>query len=306
VEDLAGPDLETAITRMGALLLDSEAAKAAFGSQQWPGWYSDTQMASEYAQKLARELGAAVNANLIAQRWLDMHGLVPRHRRGVPRRKRRKKRRRARAQAAQQPPQMTTRPAPRQYLNAAGATAAIYAVLLAVLAALWAAAFALGWASALAVAGIAAADGMERALEDLIAAGDQRLRWIILQTRMRRLEQVLLQALREGWSADRLAKAIMDILGSLASALLVTITETTWAQNWAAYAIYKAAGVRYKHWKSRRDGLTCKRCLHNDNLGPVPIDYLYPGGVLFPPIHPRERCVITPAQAPAQQGGSPP
>jgi len=294
----AGPDLETAVTRMGALLLDQDIAKAAFASQQWPGWYSDSQIASEYAQRLARELAASVNAGQIAERWLAQHGLVPRHRRGVPKRKRRKKRRRARSQAQQQPPQTTTRPAPRQYLNAAGVTAAVYAVLLAVLAALWAAAFSLGWASAIALLGLAAVDGAGKALEDLTLAGNQRLGWI-LQTRMSRLERVLLQALREGWSADELAQAIAGILGSLASALLAAITETTWAQNWAAYAVYKAAGVEYKHWKSRRDGLTCKRCLANDNLGPVPLDYLYPGGVLFPPIHPRERCVITPASPPA-------
>jgi len=302
VEQTAGPDLETAVTRMGALLLDQDIAKAAFASQQWPGWYSDSQLASEYAQRLSRELAAAVNADQIARSWIAQHGLVPRHRRGIPRKRKRRKRRRPAWQ--QQPPsqQVTTRPAPRQYLNAAGVTAAIYAVLLAVLAALWAAGFALGWASAIALLGLAAVDGSEQALENLIAAGDQRLRWI-LQTRMLRLERVLLQALREGWDADRLAQAITDILGSLTSALLAAITETTWAQNWAAYAVYKAAGVEYKHWKSRRDGLTCKRCLHNDNLGPVPIDYLYPGGVLFPPIHPRERCVIVPAAAPGGTSG---
>ena len=294
-------DLELAVTRMGALLLDQDIAKAAFASQQWPGWYSDSQIASEYAQRLARELAASVNAGQIAERWLAQHGLVPRHRRGVPRKRKRKKRRKARQQ--QQPPQQTTRPAPRQYLNAAGVTAAIYAILLAVLAALWAAAFALGWASAIALLGIAAADGAGKALEELTLAGDQRLRWI-LQTRMSRLERVLLQALREDWSADELAQAITGILGSLASALLAAITETTWAQNWAAYAVYKAAGVEYKHWKSRRDGLTCRRCLFNDNLGPVPIDYLYPGGVLFPPIHPRERCVCVPASPPMQNGAT--
>jgi len=293
----AGPDLETAVTRMGALLLDQDIAKAAFASQQWPGWYSDSQIASEYAQRLARELAASVNAGQIAERWLAQHGLVPRHRRGVPKRKRRKKRRRARSQAQRQPPQTTTRPAPRQYLNAAGVTAAIYAVLLAVLAALWAAAFALGWASAIALLGLAAVDGSEQALENLIAAGNQRLRWI-LQTRMSRLERVLLQALRENWSADELAQAITGILGSLASALLVAISEVTWASSWAAFAAYKAAGIEWVRWQTRNDSLVCFRCKSNQNASPVRLGQPFPSGDLRPLAHPRCRCCLLPSLPP--------
>jgi len=292
-----GPDLETAITRMGALLLDQDIAKAAFASQSWPGWYSDSQIASEYAQRLSRELAASVNAGQIAERWLAQHGLVPRHRRGVPKRKRRKKRRRARSQAQRQPPQTTTRPAPRQYLNAAGVTAAIYAVLLAILAAIWSAAFALGWASAIALLGIAAADGAGKALEELTLAGDQRLRWI-LQTRMSRLERVLLQALREDWSADELAQAITGILGSLASALLAAISEVTWASSWAAFAVYKAAGIEWIRWQTRNDSLVCFRCKSNQNASPVRLGQPFPSGDLRPLAHPRCRCCLLPSSPP--------
>ena len=297
MEQTTGPDLETAITRMGALLLDQDIAKAAFASQQWPGWYSDSQLASEFAQRLARELAAAVSADQIARSWIARHGLVPRHRRGIPKKRKRRKRRRPAWQ--QQPPsrQVTTRPAPRQYLNAAGVTAAIYAVLLAVLAALWAAGFALGWASAIAILGIGAADGAEQALENLIADGHQRLAWI-LQTRMSRLERVLLQALREGWSADELAQAIRDILGSLASALLVAISETTWASSWAAFAVYKAAGVEWVRWQTRNDSLVCFRCKSNQNASPVRLGQPFPSGDLRPLAHPRCRCSLLPSSPP--------
>lgn len=304
--------VETAILRLAASLLPDEVAKDAYASQFWPGWFSDQQIAAEYAQRLARQLGASVNVTLLAENWLAQKGRVPRHRRGVPKRKKRKKRRQPQQQPTvqQQPPppppqqQPTTRPAPRQFLNGAGATAAIYAVLLAILAALWAAAFALGWASAIAILGLGAADGAEQALAELQAEGEQRLHWI-LQTRMRRLEQVLMQALREDWPAERLAQAISDILTSLVAALLVTQTEVAWAVSFAALWVYKAAGVKWVHWLSRRDSKTCPRCLANDMLGPVPLGYVYPGKKLRPPQHPRCRCILLPSGPPKPERGQP-
>jgi hypothetical protein len=300
-----GPDLELAVTRLGALLLDPGAAKAAFINQQWPGWYSDTQIASEYAQRLTRQLPSAVNASLIAGQWLAQKGLVPRHRRGVPKKRRRKKRRRSSsgAPAQQQQPvqqQVTRRPAPRQYLNGIGVTAALAGVLIAVLGALWAAAFALGWASAVAVLGVGAAEGAEQALEDLIADGQQRLHWI-LQTRMSRIERVLVQALREGWDADQLAQAITGILGSQSSALLAAISETTWASGRAAYAVYETAGVKWVRWQTRNDDRVCARCMANQNASPKMLGQVFPSGDKHPLAHPRCRCSLLPAQAPKQQ-----
>ena len=305
--DLATPDLELAITRLGTALLDPGAAKAAFINQQWPGWYSDTQIAYEYAHQMASQLAAAVNAGQIAQGWLSQKGLVPRHRRGVPKRRRKKRRRRSSSgappQQSQQPVQQqtTTRPAPRQYLNGIGVTAALLGVLIAILGALWAAAFALGWASAIAVLGVGEVEGAEAALEELILAGQQRLGWI-LQTRMSRIQRVLVQALREGWDADRLAQAITDILGSQSAALLVGVTEVTWASGQAAAAAYANAGIKWVHWVSMRDSRTCTKCLANDYQGPVPLGTPFKSGALRPPQHPRCRCSLVPAQAPKQQG----
>jgi hypothetical protein len=287
---------------MGALLLGQDAAKAAFASQQWPGWFSDQQLAYEHAQKLSSALAASVNAGNIAQGWLSTKGLVPRHRRGVPKKRKRKKKRRTSSDGAPASPpaqQQTRRPAPRQYLNGAGVTAAVYAALLATLGALWASAYALGWASAIAVLGVGEVQGAEEALEELIAAGQQRIGWI-LQTRMSRLQRVLIQALREGWDADRLAQAINEVLASLASALLATQTETTWASGWAAYHAYRVAGVQWVRWRSRRDGLTCKKCLANDYQGPVPLGTAFLSGLKWPPQHPRCRCCLLPSSPPKQ------
>jgi hypothetical protein len=304
VEDPAGPDLGTAITRMGVLLLDQDAAKAAFINQQWPGWFSDTQIAAEYAQKLSRQLAAAVNAGNIAQGWLDQKGLVPRHRRGVPKKRKRKKKRRL-SSAGAPPPQpvpqpVTTRPAPRQYLNAIGVTAALSAVLLAILSALWAAAFTLGWASAIAVLGVGEIEGSEEALEELILAGSERLGWI-LQTRMGRIQRVLLQALREDWDTDRLAQAINDILSSAVSALLVTVSEESWAESWAAYWAYKIAGVQWTYWLTRNDAKVCGRCKSNQDASPVPLGQRFPSGDLRPLAHPRCRCRLIPSAPPKQE-----
>jgi hypothetical protein len=291
---------------MGALLLGQDAAKAAFMNQQWPGWFSDQQLAAEQAQKLASALAAGVNVALVAQGWLGSRGLVPRHRRGVPKKRKKKKRRRSSGGApAQQPPppqqQTTTRPAPRQFLNGLGVTAALFAILVAILGALWAAAFALGWASAIAVLGVGEVEGAEAALEELIIAGQQRIGWI-LQTRMSRIQRVLTQALREGWDGDRLAQAINDILSSLVSALLVTQTEVTWASGWAAFAVYQAAGVKWIRWQTRNDSLVCARCMANQKASPVPLGSVFPSGQKTVPAHPRCRCSILPAQAPPPKG----
>jgi len=309
--DLATPDLELAITRLGTALLDPGAAKAAFINQQWPGWYSDTQIAYEYAHQMASQLAAAVNAGQIAQGWLSQKGLVPRHRRGVPKRRRKKRRRRSSSgappqQSQQQPAQQQTtkRPAPRQYLNGIGVTAALLGVLVAILGALWAAAFALGWASAIAVLGVGEVEGAEAALEELILDGQQRLHWI-LQTRMSRIQRVLVQALREGWDADRLAQAIAGILGSLSSALLVAISETTWASGRAAFLVYQAAGVKYVRWQTRNDSLVCARCMANQKASPIPLGQTFPSGDKHPLAHPRCRCSLLPAQPPKQLGAGP-
>lgn len=244
--------------------------------QLWPGWFRDQQLAAEYAQQLSAQLGAAVNATLLAQEWLDEYGQVAKAARGQKKRRRQQ----------QPPPQKRKRPAPRQFLNAAGVTAAIYAVLASLLASLWAAAWALGWASAIAVLGIGTLDADARALKALLREGKRRIGWI-LQTRLSRLERALVAAARDGSTVDELAQQISDILGSLGSALLATQSETTWASGAAAYAAYQQAGVKWVRWQSRNDGLVCPRCLGNQKASPVRLGQRFPSGDLHPLAHPR-------------------
>ena len=273
----------------------------------WPGWFSDQQIAYEQAQHLANALGASVNAGQLAQGWLDANAPPP-----EKQRRKRKKHQVAVPGAhavviPQQQPEPVRRkrrgrpPSPRGYLTQAGVPAAILAALGTVLVSLWAAAWALGWGSAVALVATGSIAQDAEALALLLAEGDHRIGWM-LETRLSRLERVLLAALAGNVPADVLADQITAILSSLTSALLVTQTEVTWASGRAAYAVYVAAGIGYKRWQSRNDGRVCGTCLANQAAGAIPMAARFPSGDLHPPAHPRERCALLPAAAPAATG----
>ncbi len=273
--------------------------------QSWPGWYTDSQLAAEYAQSLSRQLAASVNAGQLAAAWLALHGTDVTIPAGAAdevakARRKRRKRRRARGGGGQQQPRQPVAPqqtAARQFLTAQGVTAAIAAILLSLLTALWGAAWGLGWASAVAVLGVGEIKGAGQGLADLLAGARGRIDGI-LATRLSRLERVLDAALRDGTSADELARQISGILGSLTSALLVMQTETTWASSWAAYWAYKLAGVKWVSWRSRRDGIVCPACRANDAQGPVRLGRKFLSGLKRPPQHPRCRCILLVAAPP--------
>lgn len=264
------------------------------GPALWPGWFSDQQIAYEHAQHLANALGASVNAGQLARGWLDANATPPakqprkrkRHRVAVPG---------AHAVVIPQQVQPASQrrqpkpPSPRQYLIGAGVTGAILGVLMAVLGALWTAAWALGVSSATGLLGTGTVDTDAAALAALLADGDERIQWI-LETRLSRLERLLLAALLHHTDPDDLALQILAILSSLTSALLVTQTEVTWASGRGAYAVYVAAGVKWCRWQTRNDARVCGACLANQAASPVPLGQKYPSGDLRPLAHPR--CVI--------------
>lgn len=274
----------------------------------WPGWFTDQQLAYEQAQHLANALGASVNAGQLAQGWLDMH--TPRHK---PPRKRKRKHRvlvpGARAvvipaQPQQSPSQQQPRKqSPRGYLASAGVTAAILAALTSVLTVLWASAWALGWFSAVALIGTGSIRDDAEALALLIAEGErQRIGWM-LETRLSRLERILLAALAGKISADELADQIAAVLASLTSALLVTQTEVPWASGRAAFLAYQQAGITYKRWLTRNDSKVCPRCKANQNAGSIPMAAKFPSGDLHPLAHPRCRCSLLPGTPPKGKPG---
>lgn len=279
-------------------------------STLWPGWFSDQQLAYEQAQHLANVLGASVNAGQLAQGWLGMHTPRPK----ASRKRKRKRKHRvlvpgARAVVIPAPPQQQPqqqRPrkqSARAYLTSAGVTAAILAALTSVLTALWAAAWALGWSSAVALIGTGSIRQDAEALALLLAEGKhERIGWM-LETRLSRLERILLAALAGKVSADELADQIAAVLASLTSALLVTQTEVSWASGRAAYLAYQQAGITYCRWQTRNDALVCGRCMANQKASPIPLSQRFPSGDLHPLAHPRCRCALLPAAPPKGKPG---
>lgn len=263
---------------------DGDLLKA---STLWPGWFTDQQLAYEQAQHLSNALGASVNAGQLAQGWLDMNTPRPRQ----PRKRKRKHRvlvPGARAVVIPAPPQpqrsQPKKQPPRAYLTSAGVTAAILAALTSVLTALWVSAWALGWSSAVALIGTGSIREDAEALALLLAEGQERIGWM-LETRLSRLERILLAALAGKISADELADQIAAVLASLTSALLVTQTEVTWASGAAAYAAYKQAGITYKRWQTRNDSRVCfpTGTPVATPAGDVPIESLKPGDLVITP-----------------------
>jgi hypothetical protein len=285
----------------GGVAADADLLKA---STLWPGWFTDQQLAYEQAQHLANALGASVNAGQLARGWLDMH--TPRQK---PPRKRKRKHRvlvpGARAVVIPAQPQQPRPPqrkqSPRGYLASAGVTAAILAALTSVLTALWASAWALGWSSAVALIATGSIREDAEAVALLLAEGEQRIGWM-LETRLSRLERILLAALAGKISADELADQIAAVLASLTSALLVTQTEVSWASGRAAFLAYQKAGITYCRWQTRNDALVCPNCMANQKAGPIPLGQRFPSGDLHPLAHPRCRCALLPAAPPKAKG----
>jgi SPP1 gp7 family putative phage head morphogenesis protein len=271
------------------------------GGQSWPGWFSDSQLAAEYARALTASLTAAVSAGNLARQWLGLNAAhlrppadTPAARRGT--------------QQAVRPAPLTwpaqkaqpPEPEPRQFLARSGAVAALASSMASVLDALWGAAWAVGWASASAVAGLGEIIADAALLEKLLSQGRKTRAGWILRTLIRRLEKLLMRALRDGLSEDELARRITDLLGSLPKALLITQSETTWAIGQATLGAYVKAGIAYKKWQTRDDSLVCQTCRANQAAGSIPVMAKFPSGDLTPLAHPRCRCVITPGGPPAQ------
>jgi 8-oxo-dGTP pyrophosphatase MutT (NUDIX family) len=263
--------------------------------QEWPGWFSDAQLAAEYARTLSASLAAAVNAGNLARDWLTLNAAHRKPPRPAAAPRRGKDQQAVRpapltwpAQKAQPPAQQQPgqpAPAPRAFLAQAGVIAALTAVLLMVLTALWGAAWAIGWAAASAVAGQGEIPADTAALGALLKEGKgTRLGWI-LQTLLSRLEKLLMDALRDGLSEDELAQQITDLLDSLTAALLITQSEITWAIGRATLAAYIKAGITYKKWQTRNDSRVCFPAGTSVATpgGPVAIESLKPDDLVVTP-----------------------
>lgn len=101
------------------------------------------------------------------------------------------------------------------------------------------------------------------------------------------------KAITEGWSNDKLAKALSDAYGfSDTRAEMIARTETSMAVKAGALEGYKASGVvESKVWLTADDDLVEEDCQENADAGAIALDDEFPNG---DNPHPNCRCAIAP------------
>jgi SPP1 gp7 family putative phage head morphogenesis protein len=115
-----------------------------------------------------------------------------------------------------------------------------------------------------------------------------------------------------GWTSERIAtvvtqqlagddhpdvrsvtQAINDVVNDKNRAHMIAQTECTRAMVTAAHATYKDAGVEQIEFLTADDDKVDDECTENEDQGPIPITDKFEHGM--PPVHPRCRCTIIPA-----------
>jgi SPP1 gp7 family putative phage head morphogenesis protein len=111
------------------------------------------------------------------------------------------------------------------------------------------------------------------------------------------LRATVVQAIEEGWGADKLGDQIAESAAfSDARAEMIGRTEVIAANNEGALAAYKASGVATgKEWLTAQDDLVSEECEMNEADGPIGLDELFSSGDEAPPLHPNCRCSLIPA-----------
>ena len=168
----------------------------------------------------------------------------------------------------------------------------------------WRAAWRLGWDSGVRLLAAAGGSGPVHAagsaqslamLDELTEANSGRAR-SAARTRLRYLETVLATAQPGTTTAGELAAEITAELASEPLALRLTLTETTWAVNQAALAVYGVAGATTVAWITESDAKVCPACTANDDEGFMPIGVPFQSGARCPPQHPNCRCALIPGR----------
>ena len=113
-------------------------------------------------------------------------------------------------------------------------------------------------------------------------------------------------AISEGWSNQKLSKAIQENAGFSADrAMMIARTETAFADvqgNIAAYTEAKDAGIDVKvQWLTAEDDLVSDECEMN-NQAIREIGDEFPSGATEPPQHPNCRCVLAPVVEDGKDG----
>jgi hypothetical protein len=118
------------------------------------------------------------------------------------------------------------------------------------------------------------------------------------------LRSILSQGIEEGWSYDRVAKAIIAKYAAYGAARpqlhiatrahMIAVTENAMAygesQLAQARALESAGLPMLKEWGVSADERTCENCMGNAGDGPLPLEDPYSSGDMMTPAHPACRC----------------
>lgn len=278
-----------------ALMLGSNAVFAdrpKAQARQWPGWERDEKTAAIYTGRLNQAATGAVGTRAIATEWLAERSTLKALR-----------------------PQASDAAA---WLAARGLTAALVVALTRILTDAYTEGYLIGDRSAMAiVTGVAVdwsgwepgdPDAARLALGDAAdGAGLARLLdeagvtiSSIADTRINELGQVLADALENGDSPGKLAKALRAVLDGPRWADLVAVTEINRAVSAATLITYAEMNVGAKSWMTAGDDRVCPQyCEPNAADGIIPLGATFDSGDQAPPAHPRCRCAIDAADLPA-------
>jgi hypothetical protein len=151
--------------------------------------------------------------------------------------------------------------------------------------------------------------GISFELEDVRATAYMKARGAELvrelnATTVADLRAILSKGIEEGWSYDRVAKAITAKYASYGAprpqkwlrtrAHLIAVTENAVAYEHAhlemARALERSGLPMLKEWGVAGDERSCETCMGNGGEGPVPLEQSFASGDAMPPAHPACRC----------------
>lgn len=157
---------------------------------------------------------------------------------------------------------------------------------------------------------------LQRAFEDAAFALDVNIAWDvkneavqavlgdlaelivrITETTRTAIQELIGEAIDEGWSLDQLAKALVErgAITSRERAKLIAVTETASAYSMGSLLAYTLSGVvESVEWVATLDKETCSDCRALDGEARPLAEAAFSDGTAHPPHHPRCRCALAP------------
>jgi hypothetical protein len=138
---------------------------------------------------------------------------------------------------------------------------------------------------------------MREAIEYAQTRGAQiAAKYGLTPTHANRLAHIVSDGIRNKRGTPGLARDIrkefLDM--SKSQSELIAQTETAYSLEAAFIERSKAMGIEYKEWVCVPD--SCAICRANAAVGAIPMNQMFPGGVIHPPQHDSCRCALAPAR----------